>query len=261
MIKQTFKILTFLTISIIFCNLKIFPANATSISETTTPNSEKPLGDTRLFENTPLFESNNFQIAFLTTLLVTASGIVLGKGKSLKHEEADSNRKAIEATPIATTTLNQPQLKLNQETIQSNLVRLDRVKDRISVLEERDLSQESEQLKLSESWLENNSINENRQTYLNLKRLVLESIDFNKDCLWEPDNWDIDVEIAILLLFKSSDNFQEVEQVLLQSNELREWYKILPEHEYRVKAAQYIEKAYDWAINLRKWREQKNDFS
>ncbi len=89
MIKQTFKILTFLTISIIFCNLKIFPANATSISEATTPNSEKSLGDTRLFENTPLFESNNFQIAFLTTLLVTASGIVLGKGKSLKHEEAD----------------------------------------------------------------------------------------------------------------------------------------------------------------------------
>lgn len=255
MIKQTFKILTFLTISIIFCNLKIFPANATSISETTKPNSEKPLGDTRLFENTPLFESNNFQIAFITTLLVTASGIVLGKGKSLKHEETESSdSEAIEATPIAIKTLNQPQLKLYQETIQPNLVRLDRVKD-------RDLSQESEQLKLSQSWLENNSINENRQTYLNLKRLVLESIDFNKDSLWEPDNWDIDVEVAILLLFKSSDNFQEVEQVLLQSNELREWYKILPEHEYRVRAAQYIEKAYDWAINLRKWREQKTDFS
>ena len=53
---------------------------------------------------------------------------------------------------------------------------------------------------------------------------------------------------------ESSNNFKELQKVISQSDQLREWFDLLPEQEYRIKASEYITNTYNCAENLQQWR-------
>lgn len=95
-----------------------------------------------------------------------------------------------------------------------------------------------------------------RQRYQKLQYEIQQSPDFANSPTKEIDTWEVDVEIALRILSESPNNRGEVEKILLQSDRVKEWETILPEQDYKVKADEYIEKAYNWAQDLKKWREK-----
>ena len=95
-----------------------------------------------------------------------------------------------------------------------------------------------------------------RQRYQKLQHEIQQSPDFANSPTKEIDTWEVDVEIALRILSESPDNREEVEKILLQSDRVKEWEVILSEGDYKEKADEYIEKAYNWAQDLKKWREK-----
>jgi len=95
-----------------------------------------------------------------------------------------------------------------------------------------------------------------RQRYQKFQQEVHQSSEFANSPTKEVDTWEVDVEVALKVLAETPDDRQEVEKVLLQSDQVKEWESLLPEPEYKAKAAEYIERAYNWAQDLRKWREK-----
>jgi len=87
----TFKILSLVIFSIFLINTKTTPLNAATNSKAPEVNSEKPLEDTRIAEDTPLFESKKFtkkfRLAFISILLVTGTAILINNNKSLKKDK------------------------------------------------------------------------------------------------------------------------------------------------------------------------------
>lgn len=223
--KKSLEIIALAILSSLLVSVKIVPVKAAPASKATKTNSEKKIGDTKLFEDTPLFESKKFQIAFITSLSMTALAILIGTGQSIKYnrskpEEIESNlgqeASKAKSKPEPTAVKSQPE---PEEVKQPNY----------------------------------------RQIYQDLQNKVDRKANFADDESWEADPWEVDVEIAIAILSESPDDFEKVKLVLSQSDRVREWKRNLRQADYQAKTTEYIQKAYNWAKELEEWRKEKTN--
>lgn len=244
----------------ILCSLlvatKIVPVKAAPSSGGAKSKS-KPLKDTKLLENTPLFESTKFRIAFITTLSMTGLAILMGTGKSIKYYNSRQEEQEQEESK---TEIDQKAILKENNTKEND--------DRVSGAGSEELEsqtqtpeQQVEQLvkqetspNSSQQWPLDDPKADYRQVYQNLQQQVYQSPDFANNPTWEVDTWEVDVEIAIMILSRSPNNFEQVKKVLLESDRVREWKQSLPQEEFKTKTSEYIEKANNWAQDLQKWR-------
>ena len=100
---------------------------------------------------------------------------------------------------------------------------------------------------------------EYREIYLNLQQKAYHCLSL-ADCSTPTlDTWEVDIEIAVMILSESplsssSSDWDEVEKVISNSDILKKLFNSLPEHEYRIKASEYIIQIYNWAEKLHQWR-------
>ena len=103
---------------------------------------------------------------------------------------------------------------------------------------------------------------EYREIYLNLQQKVYHCLSLANNSTPTLDTWEVDVEIALMILSESplsssSSDLDEVEKVISNSDLLKKLFNSLPEHEYRIKASEYIIQIYNWAQKLHQWRSQE----
>ncbi len=253
--NRSLEILTLAIFSVLLVGAKILPVKAAPSSKNTKTDTEKKLGDTKLLEDTPLFESKKFQIAFITALSMTGVAILVGTGKSIKYDNSqekktdDSQEK--EVSQLTKTEINDASLTTSD---QNKLVNKTSEGSDILIGQTKPVNG-------SQQWLLDDPNADYRKIYQNLQQQVYQSPDFANNPTWEADSWEVDVEIAITILSRSPNNFEQVKQVLLESDRVREWKKTLPQEGYQVETSEYIEKAYNWAQDLQKWRKQKTNNS
>lgn len=234
-INQILKILSLVIVSIFLVNIKTDPINAAANdSKNTEAKADRPLGDRRLLEDTPLFESNNFKMAFVSSLLITGMGILIGKGKPLKYQNKSNS------TPK----------QLNKSIFEKS----DKFKS-----DSQEIEEGISLLNLSKIWPQQDCTAEYKKIYQYLQKVVLDRFGPDKEAFWLPDVWEIDIEIAIMILSDFPDSKDRVEKVLWHSDQLLKWHKTLPLTESVSKTNEYIEAAYNWAKDLQQWRREKID--
>ena len=258
--KQAKKLLTIITI-----NLLILGA----ISPALAAGAEKE-------ENKPVLTPKILKIGFAAALAMTAMAVLLGTGKSMKYNggEADEAEKDLE--------------KANSHEDDRNVL-VDNT-DEAKPLNWQDEANSDDDFLVASNGNSNNGNGDKdnghgnsngngysannmkvatseehlielqkqlyRQRYQKFQRQVHQSSDFVNSPTKEVDTWEVDVEVALKVLAESPEDRQEVEKILLQSDQVKEWESLLPEPEYKAKAAEYIERAYNWAQDLRKWRQK-----
>ena len=251
--NKSLEILALTILCSLLVTTKIVPVKAAPSSKDGKSKS-KPLKDTKLLENTPLFESKKFRIAFITTLSMTGLAILIGTGKSIKYNNSQEEEEELK------TDSNQKPVSKENNTKENN--------DRVSGAGSKELESETKtpehQVETSvqqetspnssQQWPLDDPKADYQQVYQNLQQQVYQSPDFANNPTWEVDSWEVDVEIAIMILSRSPNNFEQVKKVLLESDRVREWKKSLPQEEFKTKTSEYIEKAYNWAQDLQKWR-------
>ncbi len=209
------------------------------------------------------------QIGFMVALSVTGLAVVLGTGKSMKYngnaeespeegseakaEPANSHQDGDDILVHNTQDSNAENWETQQISAEENLVVPSNSNGNgngngHSANEMEVATSEEHLIELQKQLY--------RQRYQKFQQEVHQSSEFANSPTKEVDTWEVDVEIALKVLSESPDDRQEVEKVLLQSDQVKEWESLLPEPEYKAKAAEYIERAYNWAQDLRKWREK-----
>lgn len=247
------SLLAIAILSSLFVVGKLVPVKAAPNSKNSKENSEKKLGDTKLLEDTPLFESKKFRIAFITTLSMTGLAVLIGTGKSIKYNnslaEEEANSALAEASKQSSDrqekNVREPKLNVNNQ-LESNKT------EEVEGFVREDNSLNQDRQKVSEELT-----TDYKQIYKNLQEQVYQSPHFANNPTWEIDGWEVDLEIAIMILSRYPDNFDRVEKVLLESDRITDWKKSLPQEECRTKTSEYIDKAYNWAQDLQKWRTEK----
>ncbi|MDJ0714535.1 MAG: hypothetical protein QNJ54_09980 [Prochloraceae cyanobacterium] len=228
-------------------------------------------------EGGPVIPQEVIQISFLVVLAVTGLAVLVGTGKSIKYSDtneseaaegeenhiaASGQRYAEEEHEIAHGEFDSDHnLELDEEEYEPVIGRSDRGSIESDDINYQDVAVQSTSLKDLEVATSKEQLLElqqklYRQKYQKLQQEVKQSPDFKDSPTKEIDTWEVDVEVALRVLAESPTNKEEVEKVLLQSDQVRQWEALLPEQEYRSKAREYIEKAYNWAQDLRKWREK-----
>jgi len=208
------------------------------------------------------------QIGFMVALSVTGLAVLLGTGKSMKYNasqeiepEADSEQAGHNQDDDNILAKNTDEAKpldwQNEENNSEDLVAASNGngqtngngKGNAHAANDMDVATSEEHLIELQKQLY-------RQRYQKFQQEVHQSSEFANSPTKEVDTWEVDVEVALKVLAETPDDRQEVEKVLLQSDQVKEWESLLPEPEYKAKAAEYIERAYNWAQDLRKWREK-----
>ena len=70
--------------------------------------------------------------------------------------------------------------------------------------------------------------------------------------------WQVDLEIARIILSMPTHDREEVKKVLSQSRHLREWKALLSPRDYDYRVSKYVEKLSLWALQLQQWRQQES---
>ena len=228
--KLTRSLFTLVTFSLLI-NGSILPVNAKeSVKheiESHSATTKKP--------SLPWPASQNPQV-FLASLSVVGLAVLQGTGKSLKHHKSGDRKKSSAPKALA----KREQLTTNNYT---NL-------GSVSSIEQQLVVSSQEQLRIK-------SLHDYRQKYWQLRQQVLQSPEIAKNPDWQIDTWEIDVEIAMRVLSTAPNNFQEVKQVLSQSELVREWEELLSKREYLLQSSQYIERVYQWAQQVEQWRQKQ----
>ncbi len=257
MTKRARKLLMIITINLLL--LGVFaPANAAPASTTKKKNPLSP---------------QLIQIGFMVALSITGLAVVIGTGKSIKYNESAESGGDDEAEGKPETEDSygdddnisihnfEDDDSINWESQQNN------TEDDLLVTSNGNgktnngnngngYSANEMEVATSEEHLIELQKQLYRQRYQKFQQEVHQSSEFANSPTKEVDTWEVDVEVALKVLSESPDDRQEVEKVLLQSDQVKEWESLLPEPEYKAKAAEYIERAYNWAQDLRKWREK-----
>ena len=256
--NKSIEILALTILCSLLATTKIVPVKAAPSSDGAKSKS-KPLKDTKLLENTPLFESTKFRIAFITTLSMTGLAILIGTGKSIKYYNFQQEEQ--EQEPEESKIEIDQKAVLNENNTKENDDRVNGAGNKELESQTETPEQQVEQLVKQETspnsyqqWPLDDPKADYRRVYQNLQQQVYQSPDFANNPTWEVDTWEVDVEIAIMILSKSPNNFEQVKKVLLESDRVREWKQSLPQEEFKTKTSEYIEKANNWAQDLQKWR-------
>ncbi len=235
MINRLTKLLTLVAFSLLI-NQAVLPVNAAP-----KPDSAK---ETKAYPLPPQL----IEVAFLSALAVTGLAVVLGTGKSIKHHRDSS--KIVESTSSVQEKDNKVE-SLNK-TSADQVAKQEQPQESLS-----NFSNSSEQdlaiVTAQQQFVENQEQNY-RQIYKNLQEQVHQSPDFKNNPTLDVDTWEVDVQIVLIVLSKSPNNFEEVDKVISQSDRIREWKASLSEQDYLLKASEYIDKTYKWAQDLQQWR-------
>ncbi|MGK7915789.1 MAG: hypothetical protein AB4038_09605 [Prochloraceae cyanobacterium] len=227
--KLTRSLFTLLTFSLLI-NGSILPVNAKESvkheTESHSATTKKP--------SLPWSKSKNPQV-FLASLSVVGLAVLQGTGKSLKHHKSGDRKKLSAAKALA----KKEQLTTNNYTNFGS----------VSSIEQQLVVSSQEQLR--------RKTYDYRQKYWQLRQQVLQSPEIAKNPDWQIDSWEIDVEIAMRVLSTAPNNFQEVKQILSQSELVREWQELLSKREYLLQSSQYIERVYQWAQQVEQWRQKQ----
>ena len=70
--------------------------------------------------------------------------------------------------------------------------------------------------------------------------------------------WQVDLEIARIILSMPTHDLEEVKKVLSQSRRLREWKALLSPRDYDYRVSKYIEKLSLSALQLQQWRQEES---
>lgn len=89
------------------------------------------------------------------------------------------------------------------------------------------------------------------ETYQKLRSLALNSSDIVNNPDWEIDNWEIDVKIVLILLTNSSSqNKEDIQNILWLSPQVRRLKLSLSKDDYDLQAFEYVDRVYQWAKKL-----------
>ena len=94
------------------------------------------------------------------------------------------------------------------------------------------------------------------EKYQKLKQQVSQLPAWANNPDWEVDLWEVDLEIAIIILSWSGHDYEEVKKVLSQSPRVREWKASLSQQDYSCRASQYVQSICKWALQLQQWRQE-----
>ncbi|MGK7915126.1 MAG: hypothetical protein AB4038_06195 [Prochloraceae cyanobacterium] len=94
--------------------------------------------------------------------------------------------------------------------------------------------------------------------YQKLQKQVTQQEAFVDNPDWNVDPWEVDLEIAIIVLSSSMNNSEEVKKILAESPQLKQWKASLSQDNYDSQVSQYIEKLCQWALQLQQWRQEES---
>lgn len=196
----------------------------------------------------PILPENIVEVAFIGVISVTALSVLVGTGKSIKYNYAGAESEEGDDSSVEHEESHAEADLSDAHHELPNPNSLNETSDKHADVVAASPKKSKPAQKV-----------DYRKEYLKLQEEVRQSPDFANNPSWEVDPWEVDVEIALMVLASAKGNKEEVEKILLQSDQVLELQSSLPSEEYLEKASEYIDKAYSWAQDLYQWRQDKNN--
>ena len=253
------------SVSLIAAAIVSFNYHGTALAANPVPSNSEDIHHTQKVENKELPSSKLkeflrlhwFDLEYFTTISITFLAIVIGTGRSLKHQKSTAKGRQKASSSVKTRhtedlkARKSPQISSNtsDRITQTQTTRSDHSNHASVSVEAKPLgTTDKKSLEEQEYYY--------RKKYQKLQERVRKSPQFANNSTWDVDPWEIDVEIARIVLLESLGDKEELNHVLRQSDRAIDWEISLLESEYQAKVSEYIEKIYNWAHNLHKLRQQ-----